>query len=218
MSTAENPYFLPPAIGGGPDATAATRLHAVLVPQRRHTMAGRVLVAYGTKHGSTLEVADAVAATLRAHGLQVETLPAASVDGLEPYAGVVVGGAIYMGRWHLDAMRFLERHREALASLPVAVFGMGPRTMEAHDVAESEDQLAKALDKVPEIEPFATAVFGGVVDPKALRFPFNRLPASDARNWAEIHAWSGEVAAALHYGKAASGARDHRSELQQTPR
>lgn len=177
-----------------------------------------MLVAYGTKHGSTREVADAVAATLRGHGLQVETLPAADVDDLDPYAGVVVGGAIYMGRWHLDAMRFLERHRAALAGLPVAVFGMGPRTMEAHDVAGSRAQLVKALDKVPEVEPVAIVIFGGAVDPRMLRFPLNRMPAADARDWKAIRAWSDEVAAAFDYGKAASQARDDRSELQQTPR
>jgi menaquinone-dependent protoporphyrinogen oxidase len=181
-------------------------------------MARRMLVAYGTKHGSTREVADAVAAALRGHGLEVETLPAADVDDLDPYAGVVVGGAIYMGQWHLDAMRFVERHRAALAGLRVAVFGMGPRTMEADDVAESRAQLVKALDKVPEVEPFAIAIFGGVVDPQALRFPFNRMPESDARDWAAIRGWSNDVAAALDYGKAAPQARDHRSELQQTPR
>jgi menaquinone-dependent protoporphyrinogen oxidase len=181
-------------------------------------MSGTMLVAYGTKHGSTREVAHAVAATLREHGLQVDTLPAAEVDDLDLYAGVVVGGAIYLGRWHLDAMRFLERHRAALAALPVAVFGMGPHTMEVHEVVESQGQLAKALAKIPEVEPFATAVFGGVVDPQTLRFPFTRLPASDARDWEAIHGWAAEVAEALDYGKAASKARDHRSELQQTPR
>src|SRR5437016_9057941 len=64
---------------------------------------------------------------LKEHGLDVETLAAARVDDLEPYAGVVVGGAIYMGRWHPDAVELLERHRHALATRPGAGFGMGAR-------------------------------------------------------------------------------------------
>jgi hypothetical protein len=37
-------------------------------------------------------------------------------------------------------------------------------------------------------------VFGGVVDPKQLHFPFNRMPKTDARDWSEIAAWANEVA------------------------
>ena len=185
---------------------------------RRHTTSGTILVAYATKHGSTREVAEAVAETLQERGLGVETLPAARVGDVSPYAGVVVGGAIYMGRWHPDAAAFLEQHRHALATMPLAVFGMGPRTMEEHDADESRSQLVMALAKVRELNPSAVAVFGGVIDPHVLRFPLNRLPASDARDWAAIRNWATEVAGTFDYGKAASDARDPRSELQQTPR
>jgi menaquinone-dependent protoporphyrinogen oxidase len=181
-------------------------------------MSATILVCYGTKHGSTQEVASAVAETLQAHGLAVDTLPAALIDDLAPYTGVVVGGAIYMGRWHPDALGFLQRHRLALAAMPVAVFGMGPRTLAEHDVEAAREQLMKALARVPEVNPAAVAVFGGVIDPEVLHFPFNRMPAGDARDWHAIRAWATEVAEAFAYGKAASEARDPRSELQQSPR
>lgn len=32
------------------------------------------------------------------------------------------------------------------------------------------------------VTPTLVVIFGGVVDPQSLRFPFNRLPASDARD------------------------------------
>ena len=41
------------------------------------------------------------------------------------------------------------------------------------------------------------AVFGGVIDPAKLWFPFSRVPASDARDWDAIAAWADEVAAAF---------------------
>ena len=177
-----------------------------------------ILVAYATKHGSTREVAEALADALREHGLEADTAAAAQADDLSPYAGIVVGGSLYMGRWHVDAVRFLRRHRQALAALPLAVFALGPRTTDADQIAESRAQLGRSLGKVAGVDPVAVAIFGGVIDPAQLRFPLSRLPASDARDWPTIRAWAGEVAAAFDYGKAAADARDLHTELQQTPR
>jgi menaquinone-dependent protoporphyrinogen oxidase len=181
-------------------------------------MDGSILVVYATKHGSTREVAEAVAETLQNEGFEVEIHAAGLVQALDPYTAVVVGGAIYIGRWHPDAISFLKRHRDELATLPVAVFGMGPRTLEPHDVESSRSQLTKALAKVSGVTPCAVGIFGGVVDPDVMHFPFSRLPASDARDWDAIRAWARELAAAFRYGKAASSPVDHRSRLQQTPR
>jgi menaquinone-dependent protoporphyrinogen oxidase len=181
-------------------------------------VAGSILIAYATKHGSTREVADSLAAALRERELDVGTLPAAQVDDLSPYDGVVVGGSLYTGRWHPDALDFLKRHRGALERLPVAVFAMGPRTMDTHDVAQSRAQLDHALAKVPGVDPFAVTIFGGVLDPRKLHFPFNRMPASDARDWDAVHAWASDLAQGFVYGKPAPKPRDLRSELQQTPR
>jgi menaquinone-dependent protoporphyrinogen oxidase len=181
-------------------------------------MSNTILMAYGSKHGSTQEVAHAVAEELQAHGVDVETLPAREVEDLRPYAGVVVGGSIYMGRWHADAIGLLERHTNALSELPVAVFGMGPRTVEQHDVESAMAQLRRSLAKVPEVEPTAVAVFGGVINPRSLRFPFSRMPASDARDWDAIRSWAAGLVEAFDYGKPASDPRDLRIELQQTHR
>jgi menaquinone-dependent protoporphyrinogen oxidase len=181
-------------------------------------MAETILVAYATKHGSTREVADVVADVLRECGLDAETSPAAQVDDVSRYAGIVLGGAVYTGRWHPNAVDFLERHRHALAQLPVAVFAMGPRTMEAAEVGATQAQVLKALAKVPEVDPRALAVFGGVIDPRVLRFPLNRLRASDARDWSAIRSWAAEIGDIFGFGKAAEAAGDHRRELQQSPR
>ena len=158
-------------------------------------MSRPVLVTYASKHGSTAEVAEVIAAALVEQGLAVDVRRAEEVEETTRYGGVVLGGALYMGRLHRDARRFLSRHREALSKLPVAVFAMGPKTLDAKDVAGSRAQLDHALERVSEVEPFSVAVFGGVVDPKELDFPFNRMPASDARDWDAIHAWAEELGA-----------------------
>jgi menaquinone-dependent protoporphyrinogen oxidase len=84
-----------------------------------------------------------------------------------------------------------------VSKLPVAVFALGPKTAAPDDLAESRAQLDKALLKIPEVEPRSVAVFGGVIEPTKLRFPLNRMPASDARDWNEIEAWAEAIGVAL---------------------
>ena len=61
---------------------------------------------------------------------------------------------------------------------------------------------------MPELEPVATAVFGGVFDPSQLRFPFNRMPAADARDWDAIRAWADGLATVLRPSPAPLGRLD----------
>jgi menaquinone-dependent protoporphyrinogen oxidase len=152
-----------------------------------------MLVAYGSKHGSTEKVAEAITENLKHAGRDVELRRAADVEDLTRYDGVVLGGSLYFGRWHRDAVRFFSKHRRELSELPVTVFALGPQSAEPQDLAKSRAQLDKALQKVPEVEPRSIAVFGGVIDPAKLRFPLSRMPSSDARHWNAIEAWTDEI-------------------------
>ena len=157
-------------------------------------MSQPVLVAYATKRESTHEVADAVAARLRELGYEVDVRPAAEVGTLAPYGAVVVGGALYAGRWHRDARRFLARHRDELRPVAIAVFAIGPLKLEPKDVEGSRRQLDHALAKEHDLEPVSVAIFGGVIDPAKLRFPLSRIEAADARDWDAIRSWADEIA------------------------
>jgi menaquinone-dependent protoporphyrinogen oxidase len=157
-------------------------------------MTPRVLVAYASKKGSTREVAESIADRLSRDGLRTVVQPASHRVDLRTFDAVVLGGALYMGRWHRDARRFLHRHRRLLATMPVGVYAMGPSTMEEHAAASSLGQLERALAHVADVAPVAITIFGGVIDPAHLHFPFNRMPPSDARDWDAIAAWADEVA------------------------
>jgi menaquinone-dependent protoporphyrinogen oxidase len=160
-------------------------------------MSQTVLVAYASKHGTTREVAESVASTLRSHGFEVEARAAGEVTSLDGVDAVVLGGGLYMARLHADARRFLARHRDRLAELPLAVFAMGPGSTNEKDMAASRKQLDHALAKVSELRPVEVAIFGGALDPTKLRFPFNHMPACDARDWDAIEAWALRVADAF---------------------
>ena len=81
----------------------------------------RVLLVCATRHGSTLEVADAVAEELRAAGHEVDQRLAAEAPGPAGYNAVVVGGPMIMG-WHRRAVRYVKKHRGELERLPTALF------------------------------------------------------------------------------------------------
>jgi len=166
-------------------------------------MPASVLVAYATRYGSTQEVAEAVAETLRERGLGVSVQPMQEVRTLQGYSAVVLGTALYMFRLHKDAHRFLTRHREALSKRPVAIFAMGPINNDEKEWQGVRAQLDKELAMFPWFTPVAQEIFGGKFDPAKLRFPYNlvpylkRLPASDIRDWNAIRAWASTVAEKL---------------------
>jgi menaquinone-dependent protoporphyrinogen oxidase len=165
----------------------------------------KVLVAYASTHGSTREVAEEVASTLRAHALAVDLQPMRDVRTLEGYGAVVLGAPLYMFHLHKDARRFLSRHQKALAgSPPVAIFAGGPfGSGDGNEWQEVRKQLDQELAKFPWLRPVATEVIGGRFDPTALRFPWNLIPAlrqmppSDLRDWDAIRHWASTLAAQL---------------------
>jgi menaquinone-dependent protoporphyrinogen oxidase len=83
----------------------------------------RILVAYATMAGSTVEVAQAVGEEIAKAGLQVDVLPLSEVQDLAAYDGVVLGGPMIMG-WHRAALRFLRKNRAVFQRIPLAVFVM----------------------------------------------------------------------------------------------
>jgi menaquinone-dependent protoporphyrinogen oxidase len=148
-----------------------------------------ILIAYTSKHGSTRQVADEIAAALEPSGHAAVVRPVTAVDDPGAYDAVVLGGPLYMGRWHKDACTFVRRHRKALERLPVAIFALGPLKEDAEQWRGAEEQLAKALAALPDIGPVDVKVFGGAIHPQELHFPFSRMAAADVRDWAVIRAW-----------------------------
>lgn len=143
-----------------------------------------VLVVFATKKGSTGEVADAIADVLRQRGNTVTFAPAGRFrDPIDAFDLIVLGGALYSGRWHSGAHRFLRRHHRELSNADVAVFGMGPRSDTADAWQRSRAQLDRALAKRPWLHPVAVAVFGGVDPPK-------KREQRNLRDWSAIAMWA----------------------------
>jgi menaquinone-dependent protoporphyrinogen oxidase len=164
-------------------------------------MSNSILVTFATIHGSTQQVAEKVAATLREQGLAVDLKPAKQVRSLDPYRAVVLGAPLYMFHWHRDALNFLSKHRAALAHKPVAIFALGPINKVEKEFQDARAMLDKELTKFTWLAPVAIEVMGGKLEPAEFRFPYNlipamnKMPASDIRDWAAIHAWASSLPA-----------------------
>jgi menaquinone-dependent protoporphyrinogen oxidase len=158
----------------------------------------RVLVAYASERGGTAEVADWIGAALRRAGVEPDVRPAGEVPDLDGYDAVVVGGALYEGRWHREARRFVRHHAGDLADRPVWLFSSGPLDYTARD---------GAIGPVPGVAKFAGrlharghATFGGRLTPDAKGFLASKIAkrmSGDYRDREQVAEWATGIAREL---------------------
>lgn len=167
-------------------------------------MEDRILVTYASKHGATAGIAEKIGKVLREEGLTISIEPVDRVCDLSPYAAVVLGSAVYVGRWRKEAAEFLKTHEEELAGRPVWLFSSGP-TGEGDPVETMGGwQLPENLQDVADrIGPRHTTVFLGAIDPGTLNIleqtAIKKVGASvgDFRDWYAVAGWARSIAAAL---------------------
>jgi menaquinone-dependent protoporphyrinogen oxidase len=162
-----------------------------------------ILVTFATRSGSTREVAQSIADTLKESGIEADFQPIRQLRSIERYQAVVLGAPLYMFRWHKDARHFLSKNRKELIKRPIAIFALGPIHDEEKEWQDVRQQLDRALAKFPWLEPAAIKVFGGRFDPARFRFPYSFLPAmkkipvSDIRDWTKINNWAANLPSVL---------------------
>jgi menaquinone-dependent protoporphyrinogen oxidase len=162
-----------------------------------------VLVAYASKHGSTAEIAQAIAETLRQSGLSVDCAAAAEVRSLEPYDAVVLGSAVYMKRWRGDAKQFLRKHADELSQRSLWVFSSGPVGEPKGEVDPSWVEPPRTIEKAEQLGARGHVVFGGRMPTEphgpAQRAMVKNTPPEyrDRRDWEQIRAWAASTASEL---------------------
>lgn len=78
-----------------------------------------VLVLFASRYGSTREIARRVSEVLEEEGLaptlvDLQASKTAQWPAPAPYAGVLVGSGIKVGRWRKEARKYVEAHRDVL--------------------------------------------------------------------------------------------------------
>jgi menaquinone-dependent protoporphyrinogen oxidase len=167
-------------------------------------MSKTVLIAYASKYGSTAEIAEKIGEVLRQDGLVVEVKAADSVKDLSPYQAVILGSAVYVGRWRKQAVKFLQANEKALAEKPVWIFSSGPSgegdPVEILKGWRMPESIQPILDR---LQPRDVVVFHGNLDPDKLNFIERRMikmveaQTGDFRDWEAIQAWAKSIAEGL---------------------
>ena len=156
----------------------------------------QILVAYASRMGSTEEIARVIATELKNSGHTVEVASCEVAPDAWKVDALIVGSAIYLGRWDKSALRYLKRQSQDLADRPVWLFQSGP----VGDAAESEQvqtphavrEIATHLNIAPPI------TFGGRLDPTKATGPLSHWVATgryegDFRDWSRIRQWTASI-------------------------
>ena len=159
----------------------------------------RVLVTAASRHRATAQIADSIAEQLTAAGHVVDIREPGSVHDLDNIDAVVLGSAIYLGRWLKPARELVARLGPELASRPVWLFSSGP----VGDPLRPSEDCADAGAAVAAAGAREHRVFAGQVDRDQLGFAERAMvrtfhaAVGDFRDWEEIKEWARDIDAQL---------------------
>jgi menaquinone-dependent protoporphyrinogen oxidase len=164
----------------------------------KKNMEKRVLVTYASKYGSTGGVADAIGKELCSKEVATDVLLIKNVSNISSYQAVVIGSAIYMGKWMSEAVDFVKKNKDILRQVPVAYF-LACMTL-SHPTEEKRAEVLAYMDPiikaVPEIKPVGIGTFAGALDYNNLSWLNKKIlkskgtPEGDFRDWNAIRAWA----------------------------
>ena len=161
-----------------------------------------ILIAYGTKAGSTAEIAAFIASLFREMGAEVDVLPVEQVPDVTPYCAVILGTATRLGHPLPNVLDFVTTHAHNLAPLPIAYFVVGITMRE--DTPENRALAAGVLDALVDIKrPVSEGLFAGKMEYAKLEQPWRFFVSHDKeidmgegdwRDWDAIRAWVEQLA------------------------
>lgn len=172
-----------------------------------------VLIVFGTRFGSTDEVAHEIAEVLERHNIETEVLnlrDGVDVPSLDEFEGIIVGSGVKMGRWTNEALNFMKNHQNDLNHKVLGMFVCSGEASNPNTYAEAYHKyLVQVMEKIGVKADMAEA-FGGVFDfSSSSNYSFNEKKIlqkiaksdksgfvvqdgklNDFRNWQLIRNWA----------------------------
>jgi len=165
------------------------------------TMNNRVLIAYATYAGSTVEVAAAIGEALGTRGFSVDVKPIQEKPLVDDYQVVLIGSAVHHGNWLPEAIDFVKANQLALQRVPVALFCVHIQN-QGNDETSRQKRLAYLNEVRPLLQPVDEGFFASRFNRRgaALLLPgwlARLVPNIDLRNWESIRTWATNVSPLL---------------------
>jgi menaquinone-dependent protoporphyrinogen oxidase len=129
----------------------------------------KVLIAYGTRYGSTEEISQKLASTLEQKGISPDLLNLGESKpknwpSLNDYNGIIVGTGLKASMWTKGVKSFLNKNKEELKKKNQK-FGMFSVGLDAAvHVNEARELIVEKLKGKHELKADMHEAFGGVID------------------------------------------------------
>jgi menaquinone-dependent protoporphyrinogen oxidase len=163
-------------------------------------MSMNILITVASRHGSTREIAEMLAQELRMADHSVDVRKIEEGPSIALYDAVIIGSAIYMGKWLPSAEQFVQDNRVRLGEVPIWLFSSGPLGRENPQPTGDPKQIDALMAGTRAHEH---RVFVGKLDKHSLgvgeRLIVRAVGASegDFRDWAAIRSWARDIAGIL---------------------
>jgi menaquinone-dependent protoporphyrinogen oxidase len=129
----------------------------------------KILIAYGTRYGSTEEISQEIAKTLREKGLEPELLNLGKIKSkkwpqLDDFDGVIIGTSLKINKWKKEVKSFLDKNKielkkenKKLGVFTCSLYAVGEPT-------KAREEISSRLIENHELEADIYDAFGGVID------------------------------------------------------
>jgi menaquinone-dependent protoporphyrinogen oxidase len=158
-------------------------------------MDDKILVAFASKSGTTVDVAQMIGKSLSGKGANVDVRPVKSVTSLDGYRAVVIGSGIRFSQWLPEAAEFVKNNQARLREIPTVFFTV--HMLNIDDGETSRNKRAAYTEPVRKIvTPKAQVLFAGRLDfsklslIEVLMSKALKAREQDLRDWSKIRAWA----------------------------
>ena len=155
-----------------------------------------VWIVVASKYGSTWEIGKAIDEELRRGGHDCRALDVEEIRSFTGAGAVILGSAVYAGRWLKPARKLLDAHGSELRGRPAWLFSSGP-TGDPPLPEEAEPVgIAEAIEATG---ARSHEIFAGRIEVERLKrrerllVSAMRAPVGDFRDWDAIRSWARSI-------------------------